>query len=179
MSGGMRQRVMIAMALACHPSLLIADERTTALDVTIQAQILELLRRLQRDMGMAVVLITHDLGVVAETADRVVVMYAGRVVEYCGIREAFRRPLHPYTAGLQASLPRLEQTQDRLRVIPGSVPNPAHFPVGCRFHPRCPVAQNRCLGEPGLVEVERGHFSRCLRAAEIASGTLNPVAASR
>jgi oligopeptide/dipeptide ABC transporter ATP-binding protein len=175
MSGGMRQRVMIAMALACHPSVLIADEPTTALDVTIQAQILELLKRLQSELGMAVILITHDLGVVAETADHVAVMYAGRVVEYCDVRSAFRRPLHPYTAGLQASLPKLGATQDRLRVIPGSVPNPANFPVGCRFHPRCPVAQNRCLEEPDLVAVEDGHLSRCLRAGEIAAGTLNPV----
>jgi oligopeptide/dipeptide ABC transporter ATP-binding protein len=177
MSGGMRQRVMIAMALACHPSVLIADEPTTALDVTIQAQILELLRRLQRDMGMAVILITHDLGVVAETADHVAVMYAGRVVEYCDVRSAFRKPLHPYTAGLQASLPRLGAVQDRLRVIPGTVPNPAKFPIGCRFHPRCPVAQNRCLEDPDLLEIEAGHLSRCLRASEIAAGELNPVPA--
>ncbi len=175
MSGGMRQRVMIAIALACRPAVLIADEPTTALDVTIQAQILELLRRLQKELGMAVILITHDLGVVAETADHVAVMYAGRVVEYCDVRATFRKPLHPYTAGLQASLPTLDATQDRLRVIPGTVPNPAHFPVGCRFHPRCPVAQNRCLTEPDLVAVEPGHLSRCLRATEIAAGTLNPV----
>ena len=177
MSGGMRQRVMIAMALACRPSVLIADEPTTALDVTIQAQILELLRRLQQDMGMAVILITHDLGVVAETADHVAVMYAGKVVEYCDVRSAFRKPLHPYTAGLQASLPKLGARQDRLRVIPGSVPNPARFPAGCRFHPRCAVAQNRCLSEPDLVAVEAGHLSRCLRANEIAAGTLEPVPA--
>ncbi len=177
MSGGMRQRVMIAMALACRPSVLIADEPTTALDVTIQAQILELLKRLQSELGMAVILITHDLGVVAETADHVAVMYAGRVVEYCDVRAAFRRPLHPYTAGLQASLPKLGAVQDRLRVIPGSVPNPANFPIGCRFHPRCPVAQNRCLTDPDLVAVEHGHLSRCLRAGEIAAGTLNPVPA--
>jgi peptide/nickel transport system ATP-binding protein len=175
MSGGMRQRVMIAIALACRPAVLIADEPTTALDVTIQAQILELLRRLQQELGMAVILITHDLGVVAETADHVAVMYAGRVVEYCDVRATFRRPLHPYTAGLQASLPKLGARQDRLRVIPGTVPNPAHFPVGCRFHPRCPVAQNRCLSEPELVSVEPGHLSRCLRASEIAAGMLNPV----
>jgi oligopeptide/dipeptide ABC transporter ATP-binding protein len=175
MSGGMRQRVMIAMALACHPSVLIADEPTTALDVTIQAQILELLRQLQQDLGMAVILITHDLGIVAETADQVAVMYAGRVVESCDVRSAFRRPLHPYTAGLQASLPRLEARTDRLRVIPGSVPNPARFPAGCRFHPRCSVAQNRCLSEPELTLVEPGHLSRCLRADEIAAGSLNPV----
>jgi peptide/nickel transport system ATP-binding protein/oligopeptide transport system ATP-binding protein len=177
MSGGMRQRVMIAMALACHPSLLIADEPTTALDVTIQAQILELLRKLQKDMGMAVLLITHDLGVVAETADHVAVMYAGRVVEYCDVRSAFRRPLHPYTAGLHASLPKLDGIQQRLRVIPGTVPNPAKFPVGCRFHPRCPVAQNRCLDEPDLRPIEPNHLTRCFRAYEIASGMLNPVPA--
>src|SRR5436309_3555498 len=125
MSGGMRQRVMIAMALACRPAILIADEPTTALDVTIQAQILELLKRLQRELGMAVILITHDLGVVAETADRVAVMYAGQVVETADVRAMFRKPLHPYTAGLQASLPRLGGVRDRLRVIPGNVPNPA------------------------------------------------------
>jgi peptide/nickel transport system ATP-binding protein len=175
MSGGMRQRVMIAMALACRPSVLIADEPTTALDVTIQAQILELLKSLQAELGMGVILITHDLGVVAETADHVAVMYAGRVVEYCDVRSAFRRPLHPYTAGLQASLPKLNATQDRLRVIPGTVPNPANFPIGCRFHPRCPVAQNRCLAEPDLVAIEPGHLSRCFRADEISAGTLNPV----
>lgn len=175
MSGGMRQRVMLAMALACRPAVLIADEPTTALDVTIQAQILELIRRLQRELGMAVILITHDLGVVAETADYVAVMYAGQVVEYCDVGAAFRQPLHPYTAGLQASLPNLAHPQDRLRVIPGSVPNPARFPRGCRFHPRCPVAQNRCLTEPPLVEATPGHLSRCLRAAEIASGVLAPV----
>ena len=175
LSGGMRQRVMIAMALACHPEVLIADEPTTALDVTIQAQILELLRRLQKEMGMAVILITHDLGVVAETADHVAVMYAGQVVEYCDVRSTFRHPLHPYTAGLQASLPKLGATEDRLRVIAGSVPNPTNFPVGCRFHPRCPVAQNRCLTDPELVALEPGHLSRCLRGDEIAAGTLNPV----
>src|SRR3989442_8891016 len=144
MSGGMRQRVMIAMALACRPSILIADEPTTALDVTIQAQILELLKRLQAELGMAVLLITHDLGVVAETADRVAVMYAGQVVEYCDVAAAFRRTLHPYTAGLLASLPRLGDKRATLRVIPGNVPNPARFPKGRRFHPRCPVAQERC-----------------------------------
>jgi peptide/nickel transport system ATP-binding protein len=177
MSGGMRQRVMIAMALACRPSILIADEPTTALDVTIQAQILELLKQLQAELGMAVILITHDLGVVAETADRVAVMYAGQVVEYCDVRSAFRRPLHPYTAGLQASLPRLGVKQEALRVIPGNVPNPAHFPTGCRFHPRCPVMQERCLVEPPVFEFEGPHTSRCVRADEIAAGALNPVPA--
>ena len=177
MSGGMRQRVMIAMALACRPSILIADEPTTALDVTIQAQILELLNRLQEELGMAVILITHDLGVVAETADWVAVMYAGQVVESCDVRSAFNRPLHPYTAGLQASLPKLGRKQDALRVIPGNVPNPAHFPAGCRFHPRCPVAIPICTTDPALLTIEDRHLSRCFRAEEIARGELNPVPA--
>ena len=175
LSGGMRQRVMIAMALACHPAVLIADEPTTALDVTIQAQILELLKQLQREMGMAVILITHDLGVVAETADRVAVMYAGQVVEYADVRSIFRRPLHPYTAGLHASLPKLGEIVERLRVIPGTVPNPARFPVGCRFHPRCPVMIDKCLEDPLLVAIEGAHHARCWRSAEIASGALDPV----
>src|SRR4029077_17235942 len=132
---------MIAMALACRPSILIADEPTTALDVTVQAQILELLERLQRELGMSVLLITHDLGVVAETADRVAVMYAGQVVEYCDVGAAFARTLHPYTAGLLAALPPLGAAREPPRVIPGKVPNPARFPSGCRFHPRCPLAQ--------------------------------------
>ena len=174
MSGGMRQRVMIAMALACRPKILIADEPTTALDVTIQAQILELLKRLQKELGMAVLLVTHDLGVVAETADRVAVMYAGQVVEYCDVREAFKRTLHPYTAGLLASLPRLGALRERLRVIPGNVPDPAHFPNGCRFHPRCPLVIDRCRVEsPPLLQFGGGHLSRCWRAAEIAAGTVN------
>ena len=175
LSGGMRQRVMIAMALACRPAVLIADEPTTALDVTIQAQILELLNELQREMGMAVILITHDLGVVAETADRVAVMYAGQVVEYADVRSMFRRPLHPYTAGLHASLPKLGEVVERLRVIPGTVPNPARFPVGCRFHPRCPVMIDKCLDDPVLVPIEDAHHARCWRAREIAAGSLDPV----
>ena len=177
MSGGMRQRVMIAMALACRPALLIADEPTTALDVTIQAQILDLLKRLQRELGMAVLLITHDLGVVAETADRVAVMYAGQVVEYADVRTTFRATRHPYTAGLLASLPRLGEEHERLRVIPGQVPDPARFPTGCRFHPRCPVAVERCRTEvPALRDVGGGHLARCFRAEEIASGAIDPVA---
>ncbi len=175
MSGGMRQRVMIAMALACRPSILIADEPTTALDVTIQAQILELLKRLQRELGMAVILITHDLGVVAETADRLAVMYAGQVVEYGDVRSTFRRTLHPYTAGLLGSLPRLGVREQRLRVIPGTVPDPARFPAGCRFHPRCPVAQERCLTDPPVLEFEPARRARCWRADEIAAGRLDPV----
>ncbi len=176
MSGGMRQRVMIAMALACRPAILIADEPTTALDVTIQAQILELLKGLQAELGMAILLITHDLGVVAETADRVAVMYAGQVVEYCDAGAAFRRTLHPYTAGLLASLPRLGDKRALLRVIPGNVPNPARFPSGCRFHPRCPVAQDRCRMEnPPMLTFDVTHQTRCWRADEIAAGTLDPL----
>jgi len=178
MSGGMRQRVMIAMALACRPAILIADEPTTALDVTIQAQILELLKRLQKELGMAVLLITHDLGVVAETADRVAVMYAGQVVEYCNVGEAFRRTLHPYTAGLLASLPKLGVKTDVLKVIPGNVPNPAHFPRACRFHPRCPIAVDKCRTEdPPVLDFGAGHLSRCWRAPEIAAGLVNPAGA--
>jgi len=177
MSGGMRQRVMIAMALACRPALLIADEPTTALDVTIQAQILELLKSLRAELGMAVLLITHDLGVVAETADRVAVMYAGQVVEYADVRTIFRRTRHPYTAGLLASLPRLGAESTRLRVIPGTVPDPARFPPACRFHPRCPIAVERCRVEmPLLRDVGSGHLARCHRAEEIASGAVDPVA---
>ena len=188
MSGGMRQRVMIAMALACRPALLIADEPTTALDVTIQAQILELLRSLQRELEMSVLLITHDLGVVAETADQVAVMYAGQVVETCSVREIFHATRHPYTAGLLASLPRLgatpaggaggpEGSKPRLRVIPGQVPDPTRFPAGCRFHPRCPLAVERCRTEaPALRDVGGGHLARCHRAEEIASGAVDPVA---
>ncbi|MCE9626373.1 MAG: ABC transporter ATP-binding protein [Candidatus Eisenbacteria bacterium] len=176
MSGGMRQRVMIAMALACRPAVLIADEPTTALDVTIQAQILDLLQRLRRELGMAVLLITHDLGVVAETADRVAVMYAGQVVEQGDVRTVFRSTRHPYTAGLLASLPKLGGDADRLRVIPGTVPDPAAFPSGCRFHPRCPVAVERCRRElPELREITPGHQVRCFRAEEIASGAIDPV----
>jgi peptide/nickel transport system ATP-binding protein len=175
MSGGMRQRIMIAMALACKPAVVIADEPTTALDVTIQAQILELLSELQRELGMAVILITHDLGVVAETADRVAVMYAGQVVEYSNVLDTFTKPLHPYTAGLQASLPKLGEIVDRLRVIPGTVPNPARFPVGCRFHPRCPVMIEKCLEDPILEPIVGDHLSRCWRAREIAAGALDPV----
>src|SRR6059058_4634335 len=136
-SGGMRQRVMIAMALSCQPKLLIADEPTTALDVTIQAQILELLRKLQRERNMSILLITHDLGVVAENADVVAVMYASRVVEVAGVEELFDHPQHPYTEGLFRAVPRLNDARTRLEQIPGTVPNPARFPTGCKFHTRC------------------------------------------
>jgi peptide/nickel transport system ATP-binding protein len=148
MSGGMRQRVMIAMALSCKPRLLIADEPTTALDVTIQAQILELLRKLQHETGMAILLITHDLGVVAENADTVAVMYASRVVEFATVEDLFDRPQHPYTAGLFRSVPKLDSEETRLQTIAGNVPNPAKFPVGCKFHPRCPLTRE--LAQTGL-----------------------------
>jgi oligopeptide/dipeptide ABC transporter ATP-binding protein len=168
LSGGMRQRVMIAMALICHPQILIADEPTTALDVTIQAQILELLARLQQQLGMAVLLITHDLGVVAGSADRVVVMYAGQVVESAPTPELFARPRHPYTEGLMASIPRLDRPRERLHSIPGSVPAATAWPAGCRFHPRCPFAWEKCrTEEPPLLDTEiAGHTARCWLVAE-------------
>ncbi|MEW5766472.1 MAG: ABC transporter ATP-binding protein [bacterium] len=162
LSGGMCQRVMIAMALSSHPSLLIADEPTTALDVTIQAQILKLLGSLQEKLSMAIILITHDLGIIAETADRVMVMYAGKVVEYAPVLEIFERPRHPYTLGLLKSMPRLGQKVDRLPAIEGVVPNPAHLPPGCSFHPRCPYVFDLCAREkPKLRQVVEGHWIRC------------------
>ena len=162
LSGGMKQRAMIAMALVCRPALLIADEPTTALDVTIQAQILDLARQLTRDIGMAVLLITHDLGVVAETAERVAVMYAGRVVEMGDVRDLFADPKHPYTVGLLKSLPGLGSRRARLEVIPGNVPSPLDFPAGCRFHPRCPLATDRCRQEyPPFEDKTPGHASAC------------------
>jgi oligopeptide/dipeptide ABC transporter ATP-binding protein len=162
MSGGMRQRVMIAMALACNPKLLIADEPTTALDVTVQAQILDLMRNLKKDFGSAIMLITHDLGVVAEMADRVVVMYGGQVVEEALVREAFKDPLHPYTRGLLESIPRLNEDRDRLAVIPGSVPDPRYFPAGCRFSNRCASCHDRCVVEgPPLYQLSDGRKVRC------------------
>jgi peptide/nickel transport system ATP-binding protein/oligopeptide transport system ATP-binding protein len=164
LSGGMRQRVMIAMALSCNPRLLIADEPTTALDVTIQAQILDLLKQLQRDTGLSILLITHDLAVVAQVADVVGVMYASKIVELADVATLFARPLHPYTQGLFRSIPRLGVTRDRLDAIAGNVPNPLRFPAGCKFHPRCPVGSGlaRCQQqEPPLLEVEAGHWVRC------------------
>ncbi len=164
MSGGMRQRVMIAMALSCNPSVLIADEPTTALDVTIQGQILDLLRQLQAETRMSILIITHDLGVVAEIADEVCVMYASRVVERAGVHELFADPLHPYTQGLFRSMPRLSLRKERLDVIPGTVPNPLHLPGGCRFHTRCPVGADepKCRAEdPPLQEVRPGHWAAC------------------
>ncbi len=172
LSGGMRQRVMIAMALACEPKLLIADEPTTALDVTIQAQILELLRKLQDKLGMSIIFITHDLGVIAETAKDVVVMYAGRVIERGAVGEIFSSPKHPYTKGLLASIPRVMPAADgkrrRLPTIEGMVPDLASLPAGCRFADRCFMRQDRCTAsDPVLREISPNHFTRCVRAEEV------------
>lgn len=167
MSGGMRQRVMIAMGISCMPKLLIADEPTTALDVTIQAQILDLLDELQEQTHMSILLITHNLGVVAERADDVAVMYASRVVEMSESKALFDKPLHPYTEGLLRSLPRLGDSKDRLYTIAGNVPNPVNFPHGCKFHPRCPIGNNdkRCMTEePLLKEVRQGRSVACWKA---------------
>jgi peptide/nickel transport system ATP-binding protein/oligopeptide transport system ATP-binding protein len=165
LSGGMRQRVMIAMALACSPDLLIADEPTTALDVTVQAQVLDLLRDIQRDTGMAIVLITHDLGVVAGMADEVAVMYAGRVVERAPVADIFNDPQHPYTLGLLGSMPRIEQERSRLLVIEGSLPPPGCVPPGCRFHPRCVFGTDACtLQEPPLRPLGPAHGVACIHA---------------
>ena len=162
LSGGQRQRVMIAIALSCDPDLLIADEPTTALDVTIQAQILALLADLQRRLGMALILITHDLGVVAQVCDRVAVMYAGRIVEEGPVGRIFEDPRHPYTQGLLRALPRLDQPSHELAVIPGQVPSPTDWPSGCRFRPRCPFVWDLCaVTEPDLLEAATGHRARC------------------
>ncbi len=160
-SGGMRQRVMIAMALSCEPQLLIADEPTTALDVTVQAQILDLMREIQKAQGMAIMMITHDLGVVAEMCDDVVVMYAGSAVETASVRDLFKDPKHPYTAGLMESIPRKESS--RLKPIDGQPPSLINLPEACRFAPRCPLVEERCLsGFPRLEEKESSHFARCV-----------------
>ena len=165
LSGGMRQRVMIGMALACNPKLLIADEPTTALDVTIQAQILELMRALRAELGTAIILITHDLGVIAELADDVIVMYAGQVIERCAVPRLFAEPQHPYTIGLLGSIPRLHLEQERLSAIEGFVPDAAAMPQGCRFHPRCPFSVEKCRKEvPPLAEITQHHFVSCWRA---------------
>jgi oligopeptide/dipeptide ABC transporter ATP-binding protein len=167
LSGGMRQRVLIAMALVMSPALVIADEPTTALDVTIQAQILELLADLQRRLGTSIAMITHDLGVIAEVASRVVVMYGGEVVEEARVETLFTEPHHPYTEGLLHAMPRVGRRQERLAVIPGSVPPPTAWPSGCRFRDRCPYAWDRCANEhPPLYQIGAGHVSRCHLADE-------------
>lgn len=163
-SGGMKQRVVIAIALACSPSLLLADEPTTALDVTIQAQVLALMNRLKRELNTAMILITHDLGVVAETCDRVAVMYAGEIVESGTLEDIFDRPAHPYTVGLFRSIPALDREVEMLQPIPGLMPDPTDLPTGCKFHPRCPYATARCAEElPPVTECGPDHRVRCLR----------------
>ena len=172
LSGGMRQRVMIAMALSCNPKLLIADEPTTALDVTVQAQILELMNRLQEELGMGMMMITHDLGVIAEVCDRVAVMYAGKIVEYADVDSIFYNPLHPYTIGLLKSIPRLGERVEKLATIEGTVPSPTNWPKGCHFCTRCPWADDLCWNdEPQLVEVETGHFVACWHIDRVAADT--------
>lgn len=161
LSGGQRQRVMIAMALVCNPKILIADEPTTALDVTIQAQILDLMNHLKREIGTSILFITHDLGVVAEVCDDVAVMYCGRVVERGSARDIFANPTHPYTKGLLASIPRIGEKADELYSIPGNVPNPKYMPEGCKFVPRCPYAFEKCKEEPVFYELGGGHGCRC------------------
>lgn len=177
MSGGMKQRVMIAMALACKPKLLIADEPTTALDVTIQAQILELLKELQEEVGMSILFITHDLAVVAETCDYVAVMYAGRIVEYAEVISLFENPAHPYTIGLFKSIPSImeteedEEDEEQLYMIQGMVPRPQDFPTGCRFRTRCEYATEKCAQIPPTVELDPGHQIACWFAKEVREGT--------
>jgi len=167
LSGGMRQRVLIAMALMMKPALVIADEPTTALDVTIQAQILDLLLDLQKKIGTSILMITHDLGVIAETASRVIVMYAGEVVEQAEVDELFAKPHHPYTEGLMHSMPHIGHDQERLNVIPGTVPAPTEWPTGCRFRERCPYSWDLCEREhPPLYQIGSGHISRCHLAIE-------------
>ena len=167
LSGGMRQRVMIAMALSCNPRLLIADEPTTALDVTIQAQILDLMAQLREELGTAIMMITHDLGVIAEVVEKVVVMYTGRIVESADTYTIFKDPKHPYTIGLLASIPRLDGDGSRLQAIPGSVPIPGSFPEGCGFHPRCPFATDLCVKKvPPAFEVGENHHVACWRVVD-------------
>jgi oligopeptide/dipeptide ABC transporter ATP-binding protein len=167
-SGGMRQRVMIAMALSCHPQILIADEPTTNLDVTIQLQVLRLIKNVKEEFKSSVLLITHDMGVVAEMADKVAVMYAGRIMEYADVYEIFENPKHPYTKALLLSVPRLDVNVERLSVIPGTIPDPLKLPEGCRFSPRCEYANESCKKEsPNLIEIEPGHLVACSRVEQI------------
>lgn len=161
LSGGMRQRVMIAMGLCCEPKLLIADEPTTALDVTIQAQILDLMQKLKNELGMTILFITHDMGVVAEMATRVIVMYGGRIVEEAPVNDLFKAPRHPYTHGLLSCIPKMDDERETLDVIKGMVPSPSDFPAGCRFHPRCPYAQERCRTEDPQIHIIGSSKVRC------------------
>ncbi|MDQ3021292.1 MAG: ABC transporter ATP-binding protein [Bacteroidota bacterium] len=168
LSGGMRQRIMIAMALSCNPEILIADEPTTALDVTVQAQILELIKRLQSELGMGVIMITHDLGVIAEVSTRVAVMYASKVAEYGNVDQIFYNPKHPYTIGLLNSIPKLSKSKSRLATIEGNVPPPTNYPKGCHFCTRCTFAIEKCwVEQPPEVHVEPGHIAACWRVNEI------------
>ena len=161
-SGGMRQRIMIAMAIACNPDLLIADEPTTALAVTIQSEIMELLRSMKNKLNMSMLLITHDLGLVAENADRVIVMYCGKILEEASVKDLFKNPLHPYTVGLMKCIPKIDSTVEKLYSIPGYIPHPSQFPEGCRFNDRCEHAKDICREKmPDIIEVEEGHKVRC------------------
>lgn len=180
MSGGMRQRVMIAMALACHPQLLIADEPTTALDVTIQAQILELMKDIQQRQSMSSMMITHDLGIVRDFCDRVLIFYTGQIVESAPVEELFSRPLHPYTQGLIRALPKISEDVERLEAIEGMVPDAGDMPQGCHFHPRCPYAVERCRQEaPPLTDLGGGRCVRCFQALEEAGVSADAPAADR
>jgi len=162
LSGGMKQRAMIALALASKPDLIIADEPTTALDVTIQAQILELLRDIKKQMGLSMLIVTHDFGIVAEMCDKVAVMYAGVIVEYSTTKKLFKNPLHPYTKGLLGAVPKLHEEVQELAIIPGTVGDLINLPTGCRFYPRCPYAKTKCSEKvPQMIEVEPGHFVAC------------------
>ena len=166
-SGGMKQRVVIAMALACDPKLRLADEPTTARDVTIQAQVLDMMRGLKQKLNTSMLLITHDLGVVAEICDKVAIMYAGEIVEYGTLRHIFKEVAHPYTKGLFNSLPSLDKDTERLQPIQGLMPDPANLPEGCKFHPRCPYAVEACAQQhPGMTELTPGHLCRCLRCGD-------------
>lgn len=170
-SGGMKQRVVIAMALACHPDLMIADEPTTALDVTIQAQVLDLMRDLRKKFGTSILMISHDLGVVSEICDKVAIMYAGSIIEYGPLREVFRTPAHPYTKGLLSSIPSLTRKVRRLTPIPGQMPDPMALPDGCRFADRCPYAQSACrTGSMPVVSVSENHWVKCCRAGQLSEG---------
>ena len=177
MSGGMRQRIMIAMALACNPTMLIADEPTTALDVTIQAQILQLLKKIKRESSMSIIMITHDLGIVSDFCDRVLIFYTGQVVESAPVEALFKKPLHPYAEGLIRAIPKLDETTDRLDAIEGMVPDADKMPTGCHFHPRCPHVMEKCRQAcPALVETEKGRMVRCFLYSDAEEAASAPTA---